>query len=152
MSWSSRKKYALREKKHTLQEIQARVYSNTARKPDLIIAGDILHIIQPCNKWLFIFHAKLHVKTTELIYLKFPLHGALHSKRYEKSKGIKTNCKFCRVRVPLAFGSPQQLDSAPCFSAERWRDSKSLPLAGIQLKTSFYVTVEWQECRRQAPQ
>lgn len=150
MSWSSRKKYALREKNHTLQEILARVYSNTARKPELIIAGDILPVIQSCKKCLFVFPARLQVKTTELIYPKFPMLVAFHWQRYEKSKDIQTNGQFCRARAPLAFRSPQQLHSSPWFSAEHWRDSKTLPLAGIQLKMSLYVTVEWQERRRQA--
>lgn len=68
----------------------------------------------------------------------------------KKAKGIKNNYEFCRARAPLAFGSDKQQESSPHFSAERWRASKTLPLAGARLKTSFSVTVEWQACRRQA--
>lgn len=59
-----------------------RVYSTAATKPELITAGDGLHIIQSCNKRPFIFHIELQVKTTKLIYHRFPLQGTLHSKRH----------------------------------------------------------------------
>lgn len=69
-----------------------------------------------------------------------------------KSKGIRSNCKSCRVRVPVAFGSEKQLESSPDLSAERWKASKTLLLPETQLKTSFYMTAQRQEYSRQAAQ
>ena len=46
-------------KNHTLQETEARVYSNTPSKPGLIIAGETLRRIQSHKQCLLIFHAEL---------------------------------------------------------------------------------------------
>lgn len=75
---------------------------------------------------------------------KFPLHGALHSKRYKKSKGIKTNYKFCRVRVPLAFGSPRRWDSSPCRTLETFQNPSTAE--NVILRDSWMARMRQTSC------